>query len=111
MHETERLTYLNPESILSLYVPNHRDHVNELLKKTSELVRAKVKHNKNHGSLRKKKKIRGSDLIGADLRDADLRGTNLLGSIFLTQVQVNSANGDIHTKLPPSLSIPAHWMV
>lgn len=57
MHETERLTYLNPESILSLYVPNHRDHVNELLKKTSELVRAKVKHNKNHGSLRKKKKI------------------------------------------------------
>lgn len=50
-----------------------------------------------------------TDFIGADLRDADLRGANLLGSIFLTQAQVNSANGDVHTKLSPSLVIPKHW--
>ena len=145
VEETEQLTNLGPESILSLYIPSHRDNVNELLKKTSELVRAKVKNNKNHKSLRKKKIVRGSDLIGAnlrganlrganlrgalliasdlreadlretdligaDLRDADISGSNLIGSIFLTQVQVNSANGDIHTKLPPSLSIPKHWL-
>ena len=146
VQETEHLTYLSPESILALYVPSHRDKVNDLLKKTSELVRKKAKNDKYHKSMRKRKMIRGrdliganlrganlrgvnlrgalliasdlqeadlreTDLIGADLRDADLRGANLKGSIFLTQVQVNSANGDIHTKLPPSLSIPEHWLV
>ena len=53
--------------------------------------------------------MRETDLIGADLRDADLRGANLTGSIFLTQVQVNSAIGDMHTQLPASLRHPAHW--
>ena len=66
--ETEQLTYLSSESILSLYVPSHRDKVNDLLKKTSELVRAKVKNNRNYKSMRKKKVIRCSDLIGANLR-------------------------------------------
>ncbi|WP_163102407.1 pentapeptide repeat-containing protein [Peribacillus alkalitolerans] len=55
--------------------------------------------------------LRVTDLIGADLRDANLSGANLTGSIFLTQAQVNSANGDSNTKLPPSLSIPEHWLV
>ncbi|RDW17544.1 hypothetical protein CWR48_13550 [Oceanobacillus arenosus] len=144
--ETEHLTYLSPDSILALDVPSHRDKVNGLLKKTSELVLTKVKSKKNHRNMGKRKINRGrdliganlrganlrgvnlrgalliasdlrdsdlreTDLIGADLRDADLRGANLKGSIFLTQVQVNSANGDIHTKLPPSLSIPRHWLV
>ncbi|NGM83239.1 pentapeptide repeat-containing protein [Paenibacillus sp. 7124] len=54
--------------------------------------------------------MRQADLIGADFRDADLRGADLTGSIFLTQAQINSAKGDIHTKLPPSLTIPGHWM-
>ncbi|MDC2864398.1 pentapeptide repeat-containing protein [Bacillus sp. BP-3] len=53
--------------------------------------------------------LRDADLIGADLRDADLSGANLTNSIFLTQVQVNSAKGDTRTKLPHSLSRPAHW--
>lgn len=54
--------------------------------------------------------MRVTDLIGADLRDADLSGANLIGSIFLTQAQINSAKGDISTNLPPSLSIPKHWL-
>lgn len=53
--------------------------------------------------------LRAADLIGADLRDADLRGADLTGSIFVTQVQINSAKGDAHTKLPHALSRPAHW--
>lgn len=53
--------------------------------------------------------LREADLIGADLRDADLSSATLVGSIFLTQAQVNSAKGDRHTKLPPSLRIPEHW--
>jgi uncharacterized protein YjbI with pentapeptide repeats len=54
--------------------------------------------------------LRETDLIGADFRNADIRGANLLGSIFLTQAQVNSANGDEHTKLPSSLTRPKHWL-
>jgi uncharacterized protein YjbI with pentapeptide repeats len=53
--------------------------------------------------------LRAADLIGADLRDADLRGADLTESIFLTQVQINSAKGDAHTKLPHLLSRPTHW--
>lgn len=55
--------------------------------------------------------LRVADLIGADLRDADLRGADLTESIFLTQVQINSAKGDTRTKLPPLLSRPTHWSV
>jgi uncharacterized protein YjbI with pentapeptide repeats len=53
--------------------------------------------------------LRLADLIGADFRDADLRGADLTGSIFLTQVQLNSAKGNAHTKIPLLLSRPTHW--
>jgi uncharacterized protein YjbI with pentapeptide repeats len=53
--------------------------------------------------------LRDCDLIGADLRDADLRGADLRGSLFLSQMQVNSAKGDSRTKLPSGLQAPAHW--
>jgi len=53
--------------------------------------------------------LRYVDFIGADLRDANISGANLSGCIFLTQAQINSANGDLHTKLPSSLDIPSHW--
>lgn len=54
--------------------------------------------------------LNGTDLIGADLRDADLRGADLATSLFLTQAQINSAGGDVHTKLPPDLTRPKHWI-
>lgn len=50
-----------------------------------------------------------ADLIGADLRDADLSGANLRTAIYVTQVQLNAARGDVHTQLPATLSRPAHW--
>lgn len=53
--------------------------------------------------------LRYSDLIGADFRDTDLRGADLTGSIFLTQAQINAAQGDANTKLPPPLTHPIHW--
>ncbi len=53
--------------------------------------------------------LRAVDFIGTDLRDADLRGANLTDSLFLTQSQINSAKGDIHTKLPHGLSRPPYW--
>lgn len=53
--------------------------------------------------------LNGVDFIGADLRDSDLRGADLTKSIFLTQAQINTAKGDVNTKIPLSLSRPLHW--
>ncbi|MBP1761396.1 MAG: hypothetical protein H6Q64_938 [Firmicutes bacterium] len=53
--------------------------------------------------------LSGTDFIGADLRDADLRGADLGRSFFLTQNQINSAKGDLSTKLPPFIERPPHW--
>ena len=50
-----------------------------------------------------------ADFIGADLRDADLRGANLSTSMFLTQMQINSAKGDEKTLLPFYIRRPSHW--
>ncbi|ASN06167.1 pentapeptide repeat-containing protein [Virgibacillus necropolis] len=139
LEETEYFTNLNPTSILNLNIPAHRAIVNSLLQQTSELVRAQARHKKKQkkisrgsdliGANLKGADLRGAnlrgailiasdlrdsdmrvtDLIGADLRDANLSGANLIGSIFLTQAQVNSAKGNVNTKLPASLSIPDHW--
>jgi len=53
--------------------------------------------------------LRGVDFIGADLRDANLRGADLSTSMFLTQMQINSAQGNHQTKLPSNLKRPSHW--
>lgn len=136
IEETEHLTNLSPTSILELNVQAHRVIVNDLLLRTSQLVRAKVSKKdirrgrdlfgaKLKGADLRGANLRGAlliaadlrdadmrvtDLIGADFRDADLRGANLTGSIFLTQAQVNSAQGDSSTKLPAGLRIPDHWI-
>lgn len=144
LDETERLTRLSPDPLLELDVAAHRAEVNELLLKTSELVRDEARRLHKMPSGRRKTPGRGADLIGAnlkgadlkcanlrgafliaadlrgadlraadligaDFRDADLGGADLTETIFLTQAQINAAKGDAGTKLPPSLSRPAHW--
>ncbi|MGE7674313.1 pentapeptide repeat-containing protein [Lysinibacillus sp. NPDC094403] len=54
--------------------------------------------------------LRGVDFIGADLRDANLRGADLSSSMFLTQMQINSAQGNHQTKLPSHLKRPSYWV-
>jgi uncharacterized protein YjbI with pentapeptide repeats len=133
--ETERLTHNGPDALMELDVAAHRRYVNALLQRTSELVRAEVRHKKDHrgadliGAKLKGADLRGanlrgtyligadlrganlrmSDLIGADLRGADLRGADLTESIFLIQSQLDAAQGDAKTKLPPLLVRPTHW--
>ncbi|MBV8231897.1 MAG: pentapeptide repeat-containing protein [Planctomycetaceae bacterium] len=51
--------------------------------------------------------LRGADLRGADLRGADLRGADLRGARNLTQGQLESARGDVATRLPEGLVRPA----
>ena len=134
IEETERLTYASPDAIIELDVAAHRSEVNALLLRAGELVRAERRGVDHRGAdligadLRGADlggaNLRGASLIGADLRGADLRMADLTGadlraanlsgadlgdSIFLTQAQLDAAAGDAGTKLPPSLSRPAHW--
>lgn len=54
--------------------------------------------------------LSGADFIGADLRDTDLSSSDLSRSIFLTQAQINSAKGNLKTKLPPMIVRPSYWI-
>ena len=134
--ETEDLTQGGPESLAALDLPAHRERVNTLLLRTSELVRAQAPGRRRErrgadliGAKLKGADLRGAnlrgayligadlrgadlrlaDLIGADLRDARLGGADLTGSIFLTQAQLNAAKGDRDTRLPATLGRPGHW--
>lgn len=54
-------------------------------------------------------KLDGSNFLGADLRDAIIKNTNLSESLFLTQMQINSAIGNKQTILPIRLVRPTSW--
>jgi uncharacterized protein YjbI with pentapeptide repeats len=79
--ETERLTLGTPEALGGLDVAAHRQEVNVLLLRTSELVRAGA--GAGPGAGRRKKDRRGADLMGARLRGADLRGASLRGAYLI----------------------------
>jgi len=132
---TERLTGAGPDALLELDLPAHQRDVDRLLRRTSELTRAGAGAGADLaradlagadlrtadlagadlrgacliGADLSGAELPATDLIGADLRAADLRGTDLSGSIFLTQRQVGAARGDSGTRLPESLTRPAHW--
>ncbi|MFF4052313.1 pentapeptide repeat-containing protein [Streptomyces chartreusis] len=134
--ETDALTRRSAEELASLDVAAHRQKVNVLLLRTSELARAGVRGRKKErrgadlmgarlrgadlrgANLRGAYLIaadltgadlRGADLIGADLRDTDLTDADLTGAFFLTQPQLNAARGSAGTRLPASVGRPAHW--
>lgn len=136
LEEIERLTHSSPDVLLRLDLATPRDDVNGLLLRASELVRVGTgRENKDlrgadlmgarlRGADLRGASLRGAYLIGADLRGADLRLADLLGadlrdtdlgranladSIFLIQSQLDSARGDAATKIPASLTRPAHW--
>ncbi|MEU0383305.1 pentapeptide repeat-containing protein [Streptomyces chartreusis] len=136
LEKTEELTGLTPEELAALDVAAHRQEVNVLLLRTSELARAGTKGRKKNrrgadliGARLKGADLRGADLrgayliaadltgadlrgadlIGADLRDADLTDADLTGTFFLTQPQLNAARGSAGTRLPASVTRPGHW--
>ncbi|MFE9642969.1 pentapeptide repeat-containing protein [Streptomyces sp. NPDC006365] len=136
LRETERLTRRTPQELGELDVGAHRQKVNVLLLRTSELVRSGTRGRKKDrrgadlmgarlkgadlrgANLRGAYLIaadltgadlRGADLIGADLRDADLTDADLTDAFFLTQPQLNSARGSGSTKLPRAVTRPVHW--
>jgi len=50
-----------------------------------------------------------SNFLGADMRDALIMDANLSDALFLTQAQINSAEGNSRTRLPKTLVHPKHW--
>jgi uncharacterized protein YjbI with pentapeptide repeats len=89
LEETERLTGLGPDALEKLDVATHRQDVNVLLLRTSELVRTeaagkmKDRKKKDRKMKDRKKDRRGADLVGARLRGADLRGADLRGAYLI----------------------------
>lgn len=62
-----------------------------------------------HGANLSGAQMQGADLTGAQMRGADLSFANLSGAYNLTQTQIDSAEGDAGTRLPPDLTRPGHW--
>ncbi|MER6126749.1 pentapeptide repeat-containing protein, partial [Streptomyces sp. NPDC001795] len=75
LEKTEALTLRTFEELGELDVGAHRQEVNVLLLRASELVRS--------GAGRRAKDRRGADLIGARLKGADLRGASLRGAYLI----------------------------
>lgn len=136
LEETEALAASDADTLVEVDVAGHRAGVSDLLRRTSELVRAGVRRKRTErggadlmgaklkGADLKGANLRGAcliaadlrgadlrmaDLIGADFRDADLRGADLTGALFLTQAQLNAARGDAATVPPATLARPSHW--
>lgn len=134
--ENEEMTRLCPEDILALDIDNYRARVNQVLKKTCELVSAGmncrdhgVKSKDFIGKNFKRSNLNGKDFsmalliaanlegcslnganfLGADLRDANIKNTDLSECVFLTQAQVNAAKGNRNTKLPIWITYPTSW--
>ncbi|MEU6098627.1 pentapeptide repeat-containing protein [Streptomyces sp. NPDC047079] len=134
--KTERLTRQTPEELGQLDVAAHRQEVNVLLLRASELARSgsgrRTRDRRGADLIGARLKgadlrgaglrgayliaadltgadLRGADLIGADLRDADLTDADLTGALFLTQPQINAARGSAGTRLPESVARPGHW--
>lgn len=136
LEQTERLTLQTPDELAALDVGAHREQVNALLLRSSELARAgtrgRGKNRRGADLMGARLKgadlrganlrgayliaadltgadLRGADLIGADLRDTDLTDADLTGAFFLTQPQLNAARGSAGTRLPESVTHPVHW--
>ncbi|MEU5539393.1 pentapeptide repeat-containing protein [Streptomyces sp. NPDC020362] len=81
LERTERLTRQTSEELAALDVGAHRQEVNVLLLRTSDLVRAGA--GGSRGKKGRSKDRRGADLIGARLRGADLCGASLRGAYLI----------------------------
>jgi uncharacterized protein YjbI with pentapeptide repeats len=133
---TQAMTNRPADVLLGLDTGRHRAQVNALLLRASALARAQLPGQKpDHqgsdligarlaGADLRGANLRGArligadlrradltlaDLTGADLRGADLRGADLTQGLFVIQAQLDAAEGDTRTGLPPSLARPAHW--
>jgi uncharacterized protein YjbI with pentapeptide repeats len=135
-HQVEQLSHAQPRVLLTADVEGLRAAINPLLRQAGDRVRsaARTRPPDHRGANLIGARLQGADLraaglrgtclvganldaadlrtadlTGADLRGANLRGADLTGALFLTQSQLEAADGDSATKLPAALHRPAHW--
>ena len=134
IQENEQIAELLPENYLKTDLSAYRLKVNTVLKQISSTTSISTSASRHSdrmylGKNFKKANLDGKDFsmslmiaadfagcslkktnfLGADIRDANVRDTDLSESIFLTQMQINSAIGNKNTRLPDNLSRPAAW--
>ena len=134
--EYKNMTALPSDQILQIDIEEYRTRVNLILKKAGELTansiapgKNTVRRSDNMGKNFKKANLDGQDLsmslliaanlegcslfgtnfLGADMRDTNIRNADLSESLFLTQAQVNAAQGNENTKLPKTLCRQKSW--
>ncbi len=131
--EILRVTGLDPRGLVDYDSQEIKSSVDQILKEVSFKNQSGVqKKNKNKNYLGKNFKgmnlensdftmalmiganlegctLDGANFLGADLRDANFNNTDLSESLFLTQMQINSAIGNKQTVLPIRLVCPTSW--
>lgn len=131
--ENEQMTSQCPNEILILDIEEYRSNVNRVLQKVIETIAVYPanggKRKDFFGKDFKKENLdrrdfsmslmiaanlegcslRGTIFLGADMRDVSILNTDLSECVFLTQMQVNSARGNLNTKIPANLSRPTTW--
>lgn len=131
--QNNQMTALAPAAILQIDITNYQTGVNQVLKEVSHQLAGdyldKMERKDYFGKNFKRANLNGRDFsmalmiaanlegcslkgtnfLGADLRDANIKNTDLRGSIFLTQMQINAAQGNSKTKLPSKLRRPSNW--
>lgn len=83
LDRTQELTLLSPDSLLVLDIPAHREEVNALLLKTSQLVRDEARRELKRQQGTCKNLRRRRNFIAADLRNTNLTGANLRGACLI----------------------------
>ncbi|MHC1722817.1 MAG: pentapeptide repeat-containing protein [Aminipila sp.] len=133
IEENDRMAQISPEEIIKLDLGLYKNRVNRVLKETCKVVHSEIMDS-NHsmdcmGKNFKKQNLDGKDFsmklliaanfegcslnktnfLGADMRDTNFTNTDLSKSLFLTQMQINTAIGNCQTKLPEYLTMPEKW--
>ncbi|MGL4737646.1 MAG: pentapeptide repeat-containing protein [Cellulosilyticaceae bacterium] len=129
--ENEQIANLEPQQLITYGLGGYRERTNGILKEITKACAAPTsdKNKSFFGKNFKGKNLDGQDMsmslmiasnlekcslkgtnfLGADLRDANIKNTDLRESLFLTQMQINSAKGNGSTQLPDYLSRPSTW--
>ena len=107
------------EEVRASYLAVGDDHLDSALKPGADLMGKNLSSRRLCGA-----NLRGAYLIAADLRGCDLSGVDLLGAdfrdtrlggadlskaLYVTQPQLNAAQGNQTTLLPSDLEMPSHW--
>ncbi|MDQ0925297.1 hypothetical protein QF038_003805 [Pseudarthrobacter sp. W1I19] len=117
--EVRSLLITVSEEVRASYFAAEDDHLGPDLRPGADLIGKDLRSRRLcgadlRGSYLIAADLRGSDLtavdlLGADLRNARLEGADLSRALFLTQPQINAAQGNIRTLLPPDVASPSHW--